>query len=87
MITRNPTLLTHRFFICLTSLLMSMQIMQAALDPGLSTPSMKVYQTGTEKLIVYTDVPGHETNSHDIDPCAKSPNYEIRVRSQATDWK
>jgi hypothetical protein len=87
MTTHILTLLTHRFSICLTSLLMSMQIIQAALDSGLSTPSMKVYQTGTEKLVVYTDVPGHQTKFHNVDPCAKSPIYEIRVRSQATDME
>ncbi len=80
-------MLTRRIIFLLLCLLVSMQVMQAKLDLALSTSSMKVYQTGAEKLVVYTDVPGHETKFHDTDPHAKSPIYEIRVRSQATDMQ
>ncbi len=80
-------MLKRRILISLSCLLLGMQVMQAKLDTALSTPSMKVYQTGAEKLVVYTDVPGHETKFHNIDPRAKSPIYEIRVRSRATDME
>ncbi len=72
-------------FIFLSAFFLSMRDMQAGLDPKQSTPSMKVYQTGSEKLVVYTDVPGHETKFHNVDPRAKSSVFEIRVRSRATD--
>lgn len=51
-----------------------------------STPSMQDYQTGAEKLTVYTDVPGHGVSMiNGYASRAKSDIYEIRVRSAATD--
>lgn len=73
--------------IVLLCLLAGVHITHAALVSELSTHSMQVYQTGDEKLVVYTDVPGHATKRYDIDPQAKSPIYEIRVRSLATEMK
>jgi uncharacterized repeat protein (TIGR02543 family) len=50
------------------------------------TPSMQDYQTGAEKLTVYTDVPGHEVSIiHGYPSRAQSDVYEIWVRSAATD--
>lgn len=87
MSARRFTSFAFRVFIPVSALLLSMQETKAGLDPKLSTPSMKVYQSGPEKLVVYSDVPGHETKFHDIDAHAKSPVFEIRVRSQATDMQ
>lgn len=51
-----------------------------------STPSMKEYVTGAEKLAVYTDVPGHNVSIiKGYASRAKSDVYEIWVRSSATD--
>jgi hypothetical protein len=50
-----------------------------------STPSMKEYENGAGKLLVYTDVPGHATLINGRSSRAKSDVYEIRVRSAATD--
>ncbi len=50
------------------------------------TPSMKDFQTGTEKLTVYTDVPGHSVSViNGYASRAKSDIYQIWVRSAATD--
>ena len=49
-----------------------------------STPSMKEYGNGAEKLVVYTDVPGHHTIINKRPFRVKSDFYEIRVRSAAT---
>jgi hypothetical protein len=49
-----------------------------------STSSMKEYGNATEKLVVYTDVPGHDTLINGRSSRAKSDIYEIRVRSAAT---
>jgi uncharacterized repeat protein (TIGR02543 family) len=50
------------------------------------TSSMQDYQTGSEKLTVYTDVPGHHVSMmNGYASRAKSDIYEIWVRSAATD--
>lgn len=57
------------------------------------TPSMKEYQTGAEKLTVYTDVPSHDTRMvygtkpEGYPSRAKSDIYEIWVRSAASNYE
>lgn len=56
-----------------------------ALVPGESTPTMSSYQEGGQKLVVYTDIPGHNTSMiNGYASRAKSDIYEIWVRSAAT---
>jgi hypothetical protein len=56
-----------------------------ALIPGASTATTKVYEEGTEKLTVYTDVPGHSISMiNGYASRAKSDIYEIWVRSAAS---
>ena len=51
-----------------------------------STASLSEYASGTDQLVVYTDVPGHGTSVINGYPSrAKSDIYEIWVRSPATD--
>lgn len=57
-----------------------------ALVPEESFPSMSSYRDGSQKLVVYTDVPGHDTSIiNGYASRAKSDIYEIWVRSAATD--
>lgn len=69
---------------------LSAQIILGGLNTTASTSTMKVYEDGTEKLTVYTDVPGHETTMvmgtkpEGYPSRAKSDIYEIWVRSAAS---
>lgn len=67
-------------------LLLSAQMLWAGMNTNLSTATMKVYESGIEKLTAYTDVPGHDISIINGYPSrAKSDIYEIWVRSAATD--
>lgn len=69
------------FFACLV---LNTHFLHAALDETASTPSMRVYQKDAEKLVVYTNIPGHQELLSSINPHIKSNIYKIRVRSTAT---
>lgn len=78
----NPSVRIARAIV-LASL--SVQTLCGAIVSGESTSSMKTYVDGEEKLVVYTDVPGHGISMlNGYASRAKSDIYEIWVRSAAS---